>query len=409
MLKKIRLFRRAVNPFGTLRAETGADCIRSLTCELFIHGPGIDQPVSMTEIGDSSSPYYYHYDALGSVVALSDSTGATVQTYEYSVYGQVAVEDANHPNPYMFAGRRFDMEIGLYYNRARYYNPFTGRFLQTDPIGYGGGMNMYAYCRNNSLNYIDPSGLLRNQLPDESLTGYVKTEEGQYWGLVGDWSIEDLCAFYLCDPGDLLLGEYMGLPFYVEKNMNFTTENPGPRTNSGDVVWLDESVIADLSPIASEVIRNTPGPGPGLEPVGLPFADPLRDVAYYVAKRIGFAVGFEVSGNLVMRDPEWCEGKGGGGQQMFFTGDNSTGTYYYTQEGSGLNVGGNYRGVAAVGVENREEWTSGLFYGIDLSLGKVSGSFFISEDMGIIGIAIGGGPGLGLSVEESEYNPIWEP
>jgi len=111
------------------------------------------------EVADSNAVYYYHFDALGSVVALSDSSGDTVQTYEYSVYGQVAVEDINHPNPYMFAGRRFDVEIGLYYNRARYYNPFTGRFLQTDPIGCGAGMNMYAYCRNNSLNYRDPSGL----------------------------------------------------------------------------------------------------------------------------------------------------------------------------------------------------------------------------------------------------------
>jgi RHS repeat-associated protein len=98
----------------------------------------------MIEVADSNAVYYYHFDALGSVVALSDSSGDTVQTYEYSVYGQVAVEDINHPNPYMFAGRRFDIEIGLYYNRARYYNPFMGRFLQADPIGYGDGMNLYA-------------------------------------------------------------------------------------------------------------------------------------------------------------------------------------------------------------------------------------------------------------------------
>jgi len=93
----------------------------------------------MIELAESET-YYYHYDALGSVVALSDSSGDTVQTYQYSVFGQVAVEDIDHPNPYMFAGRRFDIEIGLYYNRARYYNPYMGRFLQTDPIGYGGGM-----------------------------------------------------------------------------------------------------------------------------------------------------------------------------------------------------------------------------------------------------------------------------
>ena len=112
----------------------------------------------MIEVADSNATYYYHYDALGSVIALSDQYGDTVQTYEYSVFGEVAVEDANHTNPYMFAGRRFDIEIGLYYNRARYYNPYTGRFLQADPIGYEAGMNMYAYCNNSPVGLTDPSG-----------------------------------------------------------------------------------------------------------------------------------------------------------------------------------------------------------------------------------------------------------
>ena len=124
----------------------------------YIYGPGVDKPVSMIEVADANATYYYHFDALGSVVALSDSDGDTVQTYEYSVYGEVAVEDANHPNPYMFAGRRYDIEIGLYYNRARYYNPYMGRFLQTDSVGYDDGMNLYRYCMNNPLNYLDPGG-----------------------------------------------------------------------------------------------------------------------------------------------------------------------------------------------------------------------------------------------------------
>ena len=138
----------------------------------------------MIEVADANATYYYHFDALGSVVALSDAAGDTVQTYEYSVYGEVAVEDANHPNPYMFAGRRYDIEIGLYYNRARYYNPFTGRFLQADPIVYGAGMNMYRYCSNNPLNLIDPSGLRDcNTTSSHYLEGDAATQDSnsQYW------------------------------------------------------------------------------------------------------------------------------------------------------------------------------------------------------------------------------------
>ena len=138
----------------------------------YIYGPGVDQPISMIEVADSNATYYYHYDALGSVIVLSDEDGDTVQTYEYSVFGEVAVEDANHTNPYMFAGRRYDAEIGLYYNRARYYNPYTGRFLQTDPIGYGDEMNMYRYCLNNPLNGTDPLGLMT------SLVGYPELVAG---------------------------------------------------------------------------------------------------------------------------------------------------------------------------------------------------------------------------------------
>ena len=114
---------------------------------------------------DNNAAYYYHFDGLGSVVALSNSNGDSCQSYEYSAYGQVAASDPNFiANPYMFTGRRFDIETGLYYYRARYYNPHIGRFMQTDPVGYDDGINWYLYCGNNPLAFVDPSGRFHSDL-----------------------------------------------------------------------------------------------------------------------------------------------------------------------------------------------------------------------------------------------------
>ena len=107
---------------------------------------------------DSTGSYSYLTDALGSTVALTDSTGTNIDQYSYSPYGMLAASGSNS-NPYTYTGRESD-GLGLYYYRARYYNPTTGRFLSEDPMGFAGsGTNLYAYAGDDPIDFSDPFGL----------------------------------------------------------------------------------------------------------------------------------------------------------------------------------------------------------------------------------------------------------
>jgi len=174
----------------------------------YVYGPGVDQPICMIEVADSNTVSYYHFDGLRSVVALSNSSGTTIQTYEYTVYGEVAAEDPNHPNPYLFTGRRFDRETGLYYYRARYYNPYIGRFLQTDPVGYSAGINLYSYCGNNPLGRVDPLGLtsISVPIPINAITSDA-VDDASAEGVVNSWLAD--VGFYNEYPGWYI--EYVGI------------------------------------------------------------------------------------------------------------------------------------------------------------------------------------------------------
>lgn len=99
-------------------------------------------------------------DLLGSIVGSMDADTGTLTKFAYRPFGASAAA----PTPFGYTGQRIDLEAGgIYYYRARAYSPVLGRFLQPDPIGYKGGLNLYAYVENNPLNLIDPSGLSARQ------------------------------------------------------------------------------------------------------------------------------------------------------------------------------------------------------------------------------------------------------
>ena len=130
----------------------------------YVHSLNIDEPLAVIAGKDK---YYYHADGLGSIIALTDQSGKVVQPYEYDSFGNLKDQKSRVKQPFTYTGREWDKETGLYYYRARYYDPMDGRFIQKDPIGFMGGINLYGYVQNNPVNWTDPSGLasIRPPLP----------------------------------------------------------------------------------------------------------------------------------------------------------------------------------------------------------------------------------------------------
>jgi RHS repeat-associated protein len=129
---------------------------------------------SLAAMVDASGAKYYHQDGLGSVTALSDDTGAIIETYRYDIFGTPAIYDGTNQllsasaqgNRFLFTGREWIAEANLYDYRNRAFSPVLGRFLQTDPIGFAAGdVNIYGYVFNMPGDFVDPFGLAWSDFP----------------------------------------------------------------------------------------------------------------------------------------------------------------------------------------------------------------------------------------------------
>jgi RHS repeat-associated protein len=127
----------------------------------YIYEPGSFRPLAMLD-GEGplkATPFYYQLDHLGTPQELTDYSGDIMWSAKYRAYGNLAALDVSEiDNPLRFQGQYFDAETGLHYNRHRYYNPGTGRFLTPDPIKLAGGLNNYQYVPNPTV-WVDPLGL----------------------------------------------------------------------------------------------------------------------------------------------------------------------------------------------------------------------------------------------------------
>jgi len=112
--------------------------------------------ISQTQVA-SGTTSYYGYDAHGDARYLMDSTGAVTDTYDYDAFGNLVGSTGTTPNVYRYQGEALDAETGLYYLRARYYDPTVGRFLNVDPMT-DQGEHPYEYAAADPVNGHDPTG-----------------------------------------------------------------------------------------------------------------------------------------------------------------------------------------------------------------------------------------------------------
>jgi RHS repeat-associated protein len=129
----------------------------------YLYGNAVDQILAqeaVTSTSSAGSVLWMLTDNQSSVRDLLDNSGSTVSGghYKYDAYGQILNGDTTKTR-YLYTGRDLDATTGLQYNRARWYDSQTGRWMSEDPIGFGDGPNPFLYVHNNPTSYTDPSGL----------------------------------------------------------------------------------------------------------------------------------------------------------------------------------------------------------------------------------------------------------
>ncbi|MGE4444338.1 MAG: RHS repeat-associated core domain-containing protein [Candidatus Altimarinota bacterium] len=165
--------------------ETTLDGVNSFQKD-YINGLGTDNLVAY-ELDNVR--YYFHKNHLGSIDGITDNSGDIVIEYEYDSFGNTYVVESGElidiseysgdtfQNERLYTGREFDFEIGLYYNRARYYSPELGRFISRDPIDIADDINLYAYVGNNPVMFVDLMGLKAKDAFVEAYDNYLAIEK----------------------------------------------------------------------------------------------------------------------------------------------------------------------------------------------------------------------------------------
>jgi RHS repeat-associated protein len=192
-------------------------------------------------INGTWTPSFYGYDGRGTVRHLTNLSGTVTDTYEYDAFGYLLTSTGTTPSTYLYRGEQYDANLGLYYLRARYYNPATGRFLGRDPEDGNSkdpsSLHKYLYAGGDPVNWIDPTGrdlIETGELDKETATEAPEAEaeaEGEkealcvaddlasfaaYWASLAARAPVRSCPFNIINKYDLVTEELTGWTFYDE-------------------------------------------------------------------------------------------------------------------------------------------------------------------------------------------------
>jgi len=226
----------------------------------YTHSDKLDEPLQVetfTASGEFEERYTYHADHLGSIRFLTDSTGVVVSTYDYDSYGRPMFGVTDFDQPFAYTGREWDAATGLYYYRARIYDPQTGRFLQEDSIWFSGGdFNTYRYVGNRPISLVDPSGL--------SGLEYMSLAQRPAAGAALLGLAVGTLYYYLAAVLDTVNQDNDGwTPFQDGRSPRFRGDNGGPPMdpdpgNGGIPPWAGPLIAAGALSLNSDTERRNP-------------------------------------------------------------------------------------------------------------------------------------------------------